>query len=59
MKSAKCKIDAVIIGKLADGSRFLAKPEPNSGILADMMKNEFIGRKGRVDFKDGFNVFCF
>jgi acetyl-CoA C-acetyltransferase len=52
-------IDAVIIGKLADGSRFLAKPEPNSGILADMMKNEFIGRKGRVDFKDGFNVFCF
>lgn len=50
-------IDAVIIGKLADGRRFLAKPEPNSGILEDMMKQEFIGRRGRVRSKGGFNFF--
>ena len=49
--------DAVIIGKLDDGSRFLAKPEPNAGILEAMMNQEFIGRIGRVRSKGGFNFF--
>jgi acetyl-CoA C-acetyltransferase len=52
-------IDAVIIGRLDNGARFLAKTERDKDLLAAMMENEFIGAKGRVNFKDGFNIFRF
>ncbi len=50
-------VDAVIIGRLDNGSRFLAKPEPDSSILDDMMSIEFAGTTGRVRPKDDFNIF--
>jgi len=52
-------IDAVIIGRLDNGARFLAKIAQDKDLLAAMMENEFIGAKGRVNFKDGFNIFRF
>jgi acetyl-CoA C-acetyltransferase len=52
-------IDAVIIGRLDNGSRFLAKPEKDKDLLVAMMKNEFIGTQGKVRSKDGFNIFLF
>ncbi len=52
-------ITAVIIGRLDDGSRFLAKPEPGERILNAMMEKEVIGEKGKVTSKDDFNIFQF
>jgi hypothetical protein len=52
-------VTAVIIGRLDDGSRFLAKPEPDEGILNAMMEKEVIGEKGKVQSKDDFNIFRF
>lgn len=52
-------IDAVLIGRLVDGTRFLAKPEKDKDLLAAMMESEFIGREGKVRSKDGFNFFEF
>lgn len=52
-------VDAVIVGRLDNGARFLAKTERDKDLLAAMMETEFIGRKGRVNFKDGFNIFHF
>jgi acetyl-CoA C-acetyltransferase len=50
---------AVIIGRLDDGSRFLARPEPDDRILNAMMEKEVIGEKGRVRSKDDMNIFQF
>jgi acetyl-CoA C-acetyltransferase len=50
---------AVVIGRLEDGARFLSHAEPDEGILTAMTQEEFIGRRGRVRAKDGFNVFYF
>jgi acetyl-CoA C-acetyltransferase len=52
-------IDAVVIGRLDNGARFLAKIAKDKDLLTAMMETEFIGRKGSVDFKDGFNIFRF
>jgi len=52
-------IDAVIIGRLDNGTRFLAKPERDKDIFAAMMQNEFIGTQAKVRSKDGFNMFLF
>jgi acetyl-CoA C-acetyltransferase len=52
-------ITAVIIGRLDDGSRFLAKPEPDESILNAMMEREVIGERGKVRPKDDFNIFQF
>jgi acetyl-CoA C-acetyltransferase len=52
-------ITAVIIGRLEDGSRFLAKPEPDEGVLNALMEREVIGEKGKVTSKDDFNIFQF
>jgi acetyl-CoA C-acetyltransferase len=50
-------VDAVIIGRLPNGFRFLAKAEPETSTIDDMTAQEFIGRRGRVRSKDGLNFF--
>ncbi len=48
---------AVIIGRMDNGNRFLAKAEPDKDLLNEMMEHEFIGKKGKVRSKDGMNIF--
>jgi len=48
---------SIIIGRLADGRRFLAKGEEDEGSLREMMSNEIICRRGTVKNRGGVNVF--
>jgi len=50
-------VSAVIIGRMDNGNRFLAKADPDKDLLNEMMKHEFIGKRGRVRSKDGMNIF--
>jgi len=50
-------VEAVIIGRLPNGFRFLAKAEPEISTIDDMTTQEFISRRGRVRSKDGLNFF--
>jgi acetyl-CoA C-acetyltransferase len=38
----------IVIGRLGDGTRFIANTPPDPGLLWSMTREEFIGRKGRV-----------
>ena len=49
----------VIVGRLGDGSRFLARPEEDKDLLRAMTRQEFIGMQGRVSLKDNLNVMRF
>jgi acetyl-CoA C-acetyltransferase len=49
----------IVIGRLADGSRFIANTPGDRRTLESMTKHEFIGTKGRVaQAEDGRNVFA-
>lgn len=50
---------ATIIGRLDDGTRFLSKTEKDEGTLEAMMKQEFIGKQGKVRPIKGLNIFQF
>ena len=50
-------LSAVIIGRMDNENRFLAKVEPDKNLLNEMMKHEFIGKRGRVRSKNGVNIF--
>jgi acetyl-CoA C-acetyltransferase len=52
-------MNAVIIGRLDDGSRFISKTEIDEKIVYAMMEQEIIGVRGKVRSKDGFNIFQF
>lgn len=54
-----CPINAVIIGRLDDGSRFISRTEMDVSDLNTMMAEEIIGTRGTVRSKDGFNIFQF
>lgn len=47
--------DAIVIGRLEDRSRFLARAPRE--VLAAMECEEFVGRRGRVRVVDGLNLF--
>ena len=47
--------EGMVIGRLDDGSRFLAKTPRE--ILAAMEQEEFVGRRGKVRTAEGFNLF--
>jgi len=49
--------NAVIIGRLDNGSRFLANAAPDKDMLNAMLEHECIGKRGKVQIKDDFNVF--
>lgn len=46
---------AIVIGRLADGARFLSRAPRE--ILSAMEREEFIGRRGHVRVVDGINLF--
>ncbi|MFH1241054.1 MAG: acetyl-CoA acetyltransferase [Pseudomonadota bacterium] len=50
-------IGGVVVGKLDEGARFLAKLPEDKDILNAMMNQEFIGEKGTVHQRGGFNIF--
>jgi acetyl-CoA C-acetyltransferase len=39
----------IVIGRLADGKRFVANTPADAGLLWSMTREEFVGRAGRVD----------
>jgi acetyl-CoA C-acetyltransferase len=48
----------IIIGRLTDtNERFLANTEPDPILLTDLEKSELIGTQGRVQTKDGRNLY--
>jgi len=47
--------EGIVIGRLADGSRFFAKTPRE--ILPAMEKEEFVGRRGKVSVAGSFNLF--
>ena len=54
---AKGPTGAIIIGRLADGARFLANTPVDAGLLAEMQAHEQLGRAGQVH-NDGLrNIF--
>lgn len=50
-------VGGVVIGRLDDGSRFLAKLPEDGDILNTAMNQEFIGKKGKVLKRGDFNIF--
>ncbi len=47
--------NAIVVGRLATGERFFARATRE--ILADLEREEFVGRRGRVRNADGLNLF--
>ena len=50
-------IRAIIIGRLADGRRFLANTPESGAVFESLMSGESIGRTGRVSSSNGANCF--
>ena len=50
-------VNGVVIGRLNDGKRFLSHVGKDGRIFSVMEDQEFIGTKGKVKNKDGFNIF--
>ena len=47
----------ILFGRLADGSRFIANPPEDVGLLAQMSAEDYLGATGKVKSADGVNVF--
>ncbi len=47
----------IIVGRLADGRRFLANTPVEPAILEDLLKTDSLGRAGTVSHEDGKNIF--
>jgi len=50
-------VRGIVIGRLADGQRFLANTPDNRVVLDALMSNEGVGRSGSVSSSDGTNRF--
>ena len=48
---------AVVIGRLGDGTRFIANTPPDAGLWQAMQQEDFLGRSGRVGHDGQRNVF--
>jgi acetyl-CoA C-acetyltransferase len=48
---------AILFGRLADGTRFIANTPDDKALLADMTERDYIGAEGTVKDVDGLNVF--
>jgi len=49
---------AIVFGRLdATGERFIANVPPDRAVLEDLQAREGLGRPGRVEHRDGRNVF--
>jgi acetyl-CoA C-acetyltransferase len=47
----------IVVGRLDDGSRFLANTPKDRALLEDFVKHDALGRPGRVERRDGRNCF--
>ncbi len=50
-------VRAIVIGRLADGRRFLANTPENRAVFESLMRSESIARAGRVSSSSGANCF--
>ncbi len=50
-------MSTIIIARLENGDRCLAKTETDINLFKDMMAREYVGRKGVISQKDGYNIF--
>ncbi len=57
MHDAKGPTGAIVIGRLADGARFLANTATDPGLLAELQAGEQLGRAGRVQHDGQRNTF--
>ena len=48
---------AILMGLLADGSRFIANTPDDPALLADMVSRDYLGAHGNVANGDGLNIF--
>lgn len=49
----------IVIGRLADGSRFVSNTSVDEAVIARMISEEMLGRPGRVAHEGGKNIFSF
>jgi hypothetical protein len=47
----------IVVGRLGDGTRFLAHTPPDAATLDALMRTEGVGRAGVVSHEGGRNVF--
>lgn len=47
----------VVVGRLSDGARFIARLPPDHELLRSFEQEEGVGRRGRVEARDDGNVF--
>jgi acetyl-CoA C-acetyltransferase len=47
----------LVIGRLADGTRFVANTPDDAATLQEMVSREMLGSKGTVSGRDGRNIF--
>src|SRR3990167_9405096 len=57
MHDGKGPSGAVLFGRLADGTRFIANPPPDAALWAEMQTQDFLGRRGRVSHDGQRNLF--
>ena len=57
MHDGKGPSGAVLFGRLADGTRFIANPPPDAALWAEMQTQDFLGRRGRVSHDGQRNRF--
>ena len=55
--AAKGPVNAVVIGRLDDGSRFIANTPPDAALWQAMQTEDFLGRRGRVQHDGRINRF--
>ncbi len=48
---------AILFARTPDGSRFIANTPDDAGLLADMTQRDYLGVGGRVENRDGINIF--
>ena len=53
----QCPNGAVVIARLDDGSRFIANTAPDAGLWDQMQREDFLGRRGRVQHDGQRNRF--
>jgi acetyl-CoA C-acetyltransferase len=58
MHSQKGPESAIVIGRLDDGTRFMANTEPDAALLQAMQTEDFLGRPGRVRHDGRRNLFA-
>jgi acetyl-CoA C-acetyltransferase len=57
MHDRKGPVNAIVIGRLADGRRFMANTPDDPALLAGLVEHDLLGAAGQVRSADGRNIF--